>query len=95
MRNAPRGCWEPTPPSRSAATTRRFYSVRSRIVHTKGPVPARDSLHGELEAGRDLACRSLRDLLKCDMPVDWAQVRPYLERKAEEYVKCAKHRQYV
>ena len=80
---------------RSYDQARRFYSVRSRIVHTEGPVPARDSLHGELEAGRDLACRSLRDLLKCDMPVDWAQVRPYLERKAEEYVECAKHRQYV
>ena len=80
---------------RSYDQASRFYSVRSRIVHTEGPVPARDSLHGELEAGRDLACRSLRDLLKCDMPVDWAQVRPYLERKAEEYVECAKHRQYV
>ena len=74
---------------------RRFYSVRSRIVHTEGPAPARDSLHGELEAGRDLACRSLRELLKCEMPLDWAQVRPYLERKAEEYVERSKHRPYV
>ena len=74
---------------------RRFYSVRSRIVHTEGPAPERDAIHGELEAGRDLACRSLRDLLKCGMPVDWAQVRPYLEPKAEEYVEHAKHRQYV
>ena len=80
---------------RSYDQARRFYSVRSRIVHTDGPAPARDSLHGELQAGRDLACRSLRDLLKCDMPVDWAQVRPYLERKADEYVERAKHRQYV
>ena len=70
---------------------RRFYSVRSRIVHTEGPGSARDSLHGELEAGRDLACRSLRDLLKHDMPTDWAQVRPYLERDAEEYIERAKH----
>ena len=69
---------------------RRFYSVRSRIVHTEGPAPARDLLHGELETGRDLACRSLRYLLKCNMPVDWAQVRPHLERKAEEHVKRAK-----
>ena len=75
---------------RSYDQARRFYSVRSKIVHTEGPAPERDSLHGELEAGRDLACRSLRDLLKCDMPVDWAQVRPYLEPKAEEYVESAK-----
>ena len=78
---------------RSYDQARRFYSVRSRIVHTEGPAPARDSLHGELEAGRDLACRSLRDLLKCDMPVDWAQVRPHLEDEAEEHLERAKHRQ--
>ena len=61
---------------RSYDQARRFYSVRSRIVHTEGSAPARDSLPGELEAGRDLACRSLRDLLKCDMPVDWARDSP-------------------
>ena len=65
---------------------RQFYRVRSRLVHTKEPAPARDSLYGELEAGRDLACRSLRSLLKYDVPVDWTQVRP-LEREAEDYVK--------
>ena len=80
---------------RSYDQARRFYSVRSRIVHTEGPAPGRDSLHGELEAGWDLACRSLRDLLKHDVPVDWAQVKTYLEREAEEYVERAKHRQYV
>ena len=66
---------------------RRFYSVRSRLVHTEGPAPARDSLYGELEAGWDLACRSLGSLLKCDMRVNWAQVRPNLEPEAEDYVE--------
>ena len=74
---------------------RRFYSVRSRIVHTEGPAPAPDSLYGELEAGRDLACRSVRSLLKYDMPVDWTQVRPYLEREAEDYVERVRHQQFV
>ena len=69
---------------------RQFYRVRSRIVHTEEPVPARGSLYRELEAGQDLACRSLRSLLKCDMPVNWAQVRPHLEREAEEYIERAK-----
>ena len=69
---------------------RRFYSVRSRIVHTAEPVPARDSLYRELEAGRDLACRSLKGLLKYDMPVDWTQVRPHLEQEAEDYVERAR-----
>ena len=63
-----------------------FYRVRSRLVHTEESAPARDSLYGELEAGRDLACRSLRSLLKYDVPVDWTQVRP-LEREAEDYVE--------
>ena len=74
---------------------RRFYSVRTSLVHTEEPAPARDSLYGELEAGRDLACRSLGSLLKCDMPVDWTQVRPYLEREAEDYVERVKHQQFV
>ena len=65
---------------------RRFYTVRSRIVHAKEPGPASDSLYGQLEAGRDLASRSLSSLLKYRQPVDWAQVRPYLEVEAEAYV---------
>ena len=68
---------------------RRFYRVRSRIVHSEQPTPAPDSLYGELEAGQDLAYRSLSSLLKYRMPVDWAQVRPYLEREAEDYVEAA------
>ena len=71
---------------------RRFYSVRSRIMHTEEPAPARESLYRELEAGRDLACRSLGSLLACDLPVDWAQVRPYLESEAEEHVERARHK---
>ena len=85
--------------SRSSIRTydqaRRFYRVRSSLVHTDEPAPARDSLYGELEAGRDLACRSLGSLLKCDIPVGWAQVRPYLEREAEDYVERVKHQQFV
>ena len=74
---------------------RRFYSVRSRIVHAEQPAPAADSLHGELEAGQDLACRSLGSLLKYYMPVDWTQVRPHLEREAEDYVKHVRRQQFV
>ena len=65
---------------------RRFYRVRSRIVHTEKPAPARDSLYVELEAGQDLAYRSLSRLLEHRIPVDWAQVRPYLEVEAEAHV---------
>ena len=74
---------------------RRFYGVRSRIVHTEEPAPGRDSLYGELEAGRNLACRSLRSLLKCEMPVDWEQVKPHLEPEAEAHVEQARRQQYV
>ena len=65
---------------------RRFYGVRSRIVHTEKLAPTRDSLDVELKAGRDLACRSLSRLLELGIPVDWAQVRPYLEAEAEAHV---------
>ena len=74
---------------------RRFYSVRSTIVHAKDPAPARDSLYGALEAGRDLACRSLGSLLERDLPVDWAQVRPHLEPEAEDHVERARHQRHV
>ena len=74
---------------------RRFYSIRSSLVHTEEPAPARDSLYGELEAGRDLACRSLRSLLKYGVPVDWTQVRPHLEREAEDYMERVRHQQFV
>ena len=74
---------------------RRFYSVRSTIVHTEGPAPARDSLYGEVEAGRDLACRSLGSLLERDLPLAWAQVRPHLEPEAEDHVERARHQRYV
>ena len=74
---------------------RRFYSVRSTIVHAEDPAPARDSLYGELEAGRDLACRSLGNLLERDLPVDWAKVRPHLEPEAEDHVERARHQRHV
>ena len=80
---------------RTYKQARRFYSVRSCLVHTEEPASTRDSLYSELEAGRDLACRSLGSLLKCDMPMDWAQVRPYLEPEAEDYVEAARHQQFV
>ena len=76
------------------AKARRFYRVRSRIVHTEQPAPATGSLYDELEAGHDLACQSLSSLLKYHLPVDWAQVRPYLEPEAEAHVEQLKHQQY-
>ncbi len=78
---------EATEQIRTYDQARRFYRVRSSLVHTEEPAPARDSLYGELEAGWDLACRSLGSLLKRDIPVDWAQVRPHLDQEAEDYVK--------
>ena len=74
---------------------RRFYRVRSSLVHPEKAAPARDLLYDELKAGQDLACRSVRSLLKHDMPVDWTQLRPYLEREAEDYCEDAKHQQFV
>lgn len=65
---------------------RHFYRVRSRIVHAEEPRLALDSLGDELEAGRDLASRSLTSLLKYRQPVNWSQVRPYLEAEAEAHV---------
>ena len=66
---------------------RGFYSVRSKIVHAKEPGHRSDALHGQLEAGQDLAARSLSSLLRHRQPVDWAQVRPHLEDEAEAHVE--------
>ena len=69
---------------------RRFYRVRSKIVHTNRTAPAAESLSLELEAGQNLAARSLSCLLKHRQPMDWAQVQPHLEADAEAHV--AQHR---
>ena len=66
--------------------TRRFYSVRSRIVHWKKPMPAPDVLHIELEAGRNLACRTLASLLNRDAPVQWADVMSQLRPETRAYI---------
>ena len=66
-----------------------FYDVRSRIVHGKEP-PSLDDLDKALEAGRDLACRTLESLLNRDAPLRWAEVMRSLLPETQAYIKTAK-----
>ena len=65
---------------------RRFYSVRSDIVHWKKPTPEHDGLHAHLIAGRDLACRTLAALVNRNAPVNWADVMASLKPDARAYI---------
>ena len=67
----------------------RFYDVRSAIVHSKKSTPQRDVLEGELETGRDLACRTLAALLERNAAVQWADVRRSLKPETRAYIDAA------
>lgn len=69
-----------------------FYSVRSGIVHSKESMPTPDQIYKELEEGRNLACRTLANLLKRDTPVQWAEVMSRLRPETRTYIE-AKHQQ--
>ena len=68
----------------------RFYRVRSRIVHSKKPTPAPDSLYKELEVGRDLACRTLANLLNRNAPVRWTDVMRNLRPETLAHIAVAR-----
>lgn len=49
---------------------RRFYRLRSRIVHGDQLTPANDAAHRGLVAGRELACRTLAARIRRSVPWD-------------------------
>ena len=65
---------------------RRFYSLRSEIVHSKMTLAPED-LHAELEGGRDFARRTLGALLKRNTPVRWADVLSNLAPETQAYIR--------
>ena len=67
---------------------KRFYDLRSSIVHPKKPMPALDLLYKVLEEGCDLACRTLASLLKRDTPVQWADVMRRLQPETQTYIEA-------
>ena len=64
---------------------RRFYSLRSDIVHSKMAL-ASGELHAEIEGGRDLARRTLAALLKRNAPVRWADVLRNLAPETQAHI---------
>ena len=68
---------------------RRFYGLRSTIVHWKKPTPERDVLDTELEAGRDLACCTLASLVNRNAPVRWADVMENLKPETRAHIEVA------
>ena len=68
----------------------RFYGVRSRIVHSKKPAPERGALGGELEAGRDLACRTLACLLNRNAAVQWTDVMRNLRPETQSHIAATR-----
>ena len=67
---------------------RRFYNLRSDIVHSKVTL-APGEVDAELEAGRDLARRTLAALLKLNAPVQWADVLRNLAPEAQAHIDAA------
>ena len=64
---------------------RRFYSLRSDIVHSKMTLTP-EEIHAELERGRDLARRTLAALLKRNAPVPWADVLRNLAPETQAHI---------
>ena len=69
-----------------------FYDVRSGIVHSKDPpsLDLPDKTLEALEAGRNLACRTLAILFNLDAPLQWADVMKSLLPETQAYIKKAK-----
>ena len=69
-----------------------FYDVRSGIVHSKNPpsLDLPDKTLEALEAGRNLACRTLAILFNLDAPLQWADVMKSLLPETQAYIKKAK-----
>ena len=58
-------------------------------MHWKMSPPSRDVLNKELDAGRDLACLTLANLLNRDTPLQWAGVMRSLLPETQAYIKAA------
>ena len=65
-----------------------FYVVRSGIVHSKNPpaLDLPDKTLEALEAGRNLACRTLAMLFNRDAPLRWAEVMRSLLPETQTYI---------
>ena len=70
---------------------KRFYTVRSSIVHWKKPTLKHDVLEAELKAGSDLACRTLASLVKRNDPVRWADVLGSLKPETRAHINAQRH----
>ena len=69
-----------------------FYHVRSGIVHSKNPPSLylpEEALEA-LEAGRNLACRTLAMLFNRNAPLQWADVMKSLLPETQAYIEMAK-----
>ena len=69
---------------------RRFYGVRSDIVHWKKPTPAHDVLPTHLKAGRDLACRTLAALVNRQAELKWADVMASLKPETQAHIDATR-----
>ena len=67
-----------------------FYDARSGIIHRTKQPPSRDVLDNELEAGRDLACRTLASLLNRDAPTRWADAMKGLLPETQAYIAATR-----
>ncbi len=69
---------------------KRFYRIRSEIVHLTHPTPLRMALEKELEVGRNLANRTLVTLLKREKLVQWNKVMRKLQPGALKHIDAEK-----
>ena len=69
-----------------------FYHVRSGIVHSKDPplLYLPEEALEALEAGRNLACRTLAMLFNRNAPLQWADVMKSLLPETQAYIEMAK-----
>ena len=70
-----------------------FYDARSKIVHSKKPLPSTDILDKEVEAGRNLACVTLASLLSRGAQLKWADVMGSLLPDTQAYIATASSQQ--
>ena len=63
--------------------------MRSGIVHSTNPPPIDlpDKTLEALQAGRNLACRTIESLLNRDAPLQWADVMKSLSSERQAYIK--------
>ena len=70
-----------------------FYHVRSGIVHSTNPpsIDLPDKTLEALQAGRNIACRTIESLLNRDAPLQWAEVMKSLPSETQAYIKKARN----